>query len=608
MTVWRKAALPVMLILVLGAFSAGALRLASYSQASLEKYRSPYGAGTEPAWNKLPPLEPLTGRVVLVVVDGLRNDVSQQMPFLSSLRRQGAWTEFMTRTPSFSKPGYATLLTGAWPEVHGVTLNAHSGPVATDHLFQRLRAAGLRSAVVGDEWWGEISDGRIDYPYLYPDAATHSPTFDRLVLADALQTLREDKADFTLIHLCGVDDAGHRYGGASPRYLQAAREADDRLRQIAALLDWSKDTLLVTADHGHLAHNNGGGSGHGGGEADVLTVPWVAVGRGIRPGRLQVGEVIATAPTVAALLGIAPPLEASGDPRWDALSASEPQRAAWLVVQSAETVEYAKAYFGALQGRKAGRIDRVVEEAAGEAGEAHNLYLQGRFGEAIARAEASHAQLLGDLNRRRAWTVWLARLRRLPLGLGLVLLGLVVARLTGQMGAGLAASTLVLGLDALGYQFLTGHVWSLGALPGTSVLDFLRLFALPEYLALTAVGAIFLLVAKRRPRGESASLALALVAGLAAWLLVVVAAGYVANGFAVVRFLPEFKIGFLQLAALLQLGFLFPAAVLLPGAALLLGRRPASGGTSPKPGQAKPGVRALGASELAGGAEPPRSQ
>lgn len=602
MVVWRKAALPALLILFLVLLSVGALKLASGSQRSLEGYRSPYGAASEPAFNRLPPLEPLTGRVVLVVVDGLRNDVSQQMPFLSSLRRQGAWTELTTRTPSYSKPGYAILLTGTWPEVHGVTLNAHSGPVATDHLLERLHRAGLRSSIIGDEWWGELSDGRIDYPYLYPDASTHSPTFDRQVLADALQSLKTDRADFTLVHLTAVDDTGHRVGGGSPKYLQAAREADDRIRRIAGLLDWSKDTLLVTADHGHLTRNNGGASGHGGNEPEVLTVPWVAVGRGIRPGRLQPGEVVATAPTVAALLGIASPLEAAGNPRWDALSASDAQRSAWLAVQAAETVEYAKGYLGALQGRKAGRIDRVIEAGAGQAGEAHNLYLQGRFGEAIARAEEARSTLLDDLAHRRTWALWSSRLRRIPAGLGFLLLGLAVVRLTGRMAVGLAASLLVLLLDAAGYQFLTGHVWSLSALPGTGVLDFLRIFALPEYLALALVSAPFLLLARRRPRGDTAGIALALVAGLAAWFLVVTAVGYVANGFSVGRFLPDFRLAFLQLTALLQLGFLLPAVLLLPAAALIRGRRAAAADPPVKQGEGAKEERP-GANGPAGGGE-----
>ncbi|MDI6870432.1 MAG: alkaline phosphatase family protein [Bacillota bacterium] len=574
--------------------SAGALQVARKTQESLETYRSPYGARSEPAPSATRPgLSPLAGRVVLVVIDGLRNDTSHQMPFLSSLRRQGAWTELRTREPSFSKPGYAVLLTGTWAEVSGVTLNAHSGPVATDHLLRRLKAAGLRSAVIGDEWWGELADGQIDYPYLYPDAETHSPTFDARVTEDALRSLATDQAAFTLVHLCAVDSAAHQSGGAaSEAYLKAARDADDRLRRIAQALDFRTDALIVTADHGHLSRDTRGG-GHGGGEPEVLTVPLVMVGRGIRPGRLEPGEVVDTVPTAAALLGVAAPLEARGRPRWDGLAVDETARAAWGIAQLAESVEFAKSFLGALEGKPAGEIDRVVATAAAAAGEAETLYAAGRFGEAAARSEEARRALFRDLDRRRSWRLLLSRLGRVPGGLALaavlpLLLRVVASR--RRLGAAIAVGLLFLALDALAYGFLLGYPWSLSALPGTEVADFLRLFGWPEYLALAVLTVPFLAAARRRRSAEAAWDGLAFAAGPYLALLWVVAVGFVVNGFRVERFLPHFPVGFLQLGALIQLAFLLPAAVLLPVGAVLVSRgRPA--------GRPQPGAGAAAAGE-----------
>lgn len=571
----RKVMLWIILALVLGATSLGALTLAQRTQRSIEQYQSPYGTRSRPAPTPdRPSLSRLTGRVVLVVVDGLRNDVSHQMPFLSSLRRQGAWTELKTRVPSFSKPGYATFLTGAWAEVNGVTLNAHTGPVATDHLLRRLKEANLRSAVIGDEWWGELADGEIDYPYLYPDAQTYDPEFDRLVEADALESLRTGEASFTLIHLCGVDSAGHdRGGGGSRSYLKAARTADDRLRRIAAALDLTEDTLVVTADHGHLTRDTGGG-GHGGGEPEVLTVPLVMAGRSIRPGRLTPGEIIDVVPTIAALLGVAPPLEGRGRPRWDALEVAEPVRAAFSLAQLAGTVEYAKAYLGALEGKPAGRIDRSVETAAAAAGEAETLYAAGRFGEADARSEEARRLLLQELDRRRAWAVLLERITRLP---GAVIAPAVIPFLLLLLGrrrlAALGVGAAFLGLDALLYGPVLRRPWSLSALPGSGIGDFLRLFGIPEYLALALLAAPFLLMARRRRPGEALLEGLTLVSGAYLALVAVAAFGFAVNGFSAKRFLPDFEIGYVQLGALLQLGFLLPAALLLPLVALIVSAR-----------------------------------
>lgn len=580
--------------IVLGALvvmSVGALRMARQAQSSLEVYRSPYGAQSEPVPSATrPALSPLTARVVLVVVDGLRNDVSHQMPFLSSLRPQGAWTELQTPEPSFSKPGYAVLLTGTWAEINGVTLNAHAGPVATDHLLRRLRAAGLRVAVIGDEWWGELANGEIDYPYLYPDAETHSPTFDARVERDALRSLSYDPAAFVLIHLCRVDSAAHEEGGAgSPAYRRAAWEADNRLRRIAQALNFDQDTLIVTADHGHLARDTGGG-GHGGGESEVLTVPFVMVGRGVRPGRLAPGESVDIAPTIAALLGAAAPLEAKGRPRWDGLAVDDPTRAAWGITQLARNAEFAKSYLGALERKPAGRIDQAVEAAVGAVGEAETLNAAGRYGEAAAKSEEARQTLVGELERRRSWRLLFSRAGRIPGGLALaavlpLLLGLGGRR---RLGAAVGIGLLFLILDALAYGLLFRHPWSLSALPGTGVFAFLRLFGVPEYAALLLLTTPFLLAARRRRSTEAAWDGLAFIAGPYVALLWVVSLGFVVNGFRVERFLPSFPVGYIQLAALVQLGFLLPAAPLMPVAAVLVSReRPVQRrrpGDEPAPG------------------------
>lgn len=591
----RKTIGWVILLLVLAGVSVGALRIAQKTQASLETYRSPYGAKSEPAPSATrPPLAPLTSRVVLVVVDGLRDDASHELPFLDSLRRQGAWTELRTRMPSFSKPNYAVLLTGTWAEVNGVTLNAHVGPVATDHLLRRAKAAGVKTAVIGDEWWGELANGQIDYPYLYPDAETHSPTFDVRVTSEALQSLAQDQAGFTLVHLCGVDSAGHQSGGAgSKAYRQAARAADDRVRRIAQALDLTQDTLIVTADHGHLTRNNRGGSGHGGGEPEVLTVPFVMVGKAVRPGRMEPGEVLDTVPTAAALLGVPAPVEAQGKPRWDGLTVEEPARAAWSITALAGNAEWAKSYLGALEGKPAGEVDRAVETATAAAGEAENLYATGRFGEATAKSEEARKALRRDLAARRAWRLTLSRVARLPLGLLLALALPLLVALAGRrrLGAAVGVGLLFVVLDGLAYRYLCRNPWSLSALPGTSILDFLGLFAVPEYLALVVLATPFLSAARRRTPGEAAWDGLTFAAGAYTALTWVVAVGYVVNGFSVTRFLPDLALGYLQLVALLQLGFLLPVTLLLPAAAAWLSRARRSREATPAPageGEAPP--------------------
>ena len=99
-----------------------------------------------------------------------------------------------------------------------------------------------------------------------------------------------------LIHLDQVDYAGHHEGGAaSPNWAAAARRSDDLLREIVGTLDLTKDTLLVTSDHGHLDRGN-----HGGPEPILLLEPFVLAGAGVQPGTYGDTNQVDTAPTLAA--------------------------------------------------------------------------------------------------------------------------------------------------------------------------------------------------------------------------------------------------------------------------------------------------------------------
>lgn len=83
---------------------------------SLYAYRSPLQNSPPQAGEALG--KPITRRVVMVLVDALREDTAtnvQVMPYLNELRQQGATAVTHSRTPSYSVPGYSVLMSGAGP-------------------------------------------------------------------------------------------------------------------------------------------------------------------------------------------------------------------------------------------------------------------------------------------------------------------------------------------------------------------------------------------------------------------------------------------------------------------------------------------------------------
>ena len=310
---------------------------------SLFAYRSPLAAA--PPAPGAPLGQPLTARVVLVIVDGLREDTARKpdvMPFLDQLRRQGAWAVMHSQPPSFSQPAWTTIATGAWPEINDAApINVDTDkiwPWTQDHIFAAAKRAGLNTAVSGYDWWEKyIPPAQRDAGFFTPgedDAA------DRDVVNAAMPWLTGGGYPFVLIHLDQVDYAGHHEGGVrDPRWNAAAGRVDAQIKQIAGALDWSRDTLIVISDHGHIDRG-----GHGGQDPIVLVEPFVMVGAGVKPGQYPDIQQVDIAPTMAALLGTNIPASSEGWPLVNMLRNPSPQiNAAMNMQQSLLAAAYEKA-------------------------------------------------------------------------------------------------------------------------------------------------------------------------------------------------------------------------------------------------------------------------
>ena len=278
---------------------------------SVYAYRSPLRF-TPPA-----PAAPLgtslTQRVVIVLIDALRYDTSANnnvMPFLNTLRNQSASAKMHSQPPSYSEPGYSTILTGAWPDLNdGPAVNLDYADIPTftqDNIFSAVHRIGLRTAISGYNWFEKL------VPQTAVDASFYTSgedaAADQAVVQAALPMLAGN-FQLVLIHLDQVDYAGHHQGGPlDPRWDAAAKRADGELQQIVSTLDLKQDTVIVLSDHGQIDRG-----GHGGPEPITLLEPFVMAGAGVRPGLVYPDiEQVDVAPTVAALLGTNFPASSEG--------------------------------------------------------------------------------------------------------------------------------------------------------------------------------------------------------------------------------------------------------------------------------------------------------
>lgn len=306
----KRALHLIIVLLILVGVALGAFQLAQYSWDEVAEYRSPF-TGALPSGKEG---QPLVERVVLVVIDGLRLDASQEMVNLNRLRGQGVDLVARVGQPSLSYPSWTVISTGAWQEISGVTTNWYEGEVKVDTIFRQAQRRGLRTAVVGDDGWLQLFGPWVERLVTFEGVSEEEYrdfeaiyALDDRILKGALEALAEEP-HLLLIHFEGPDNLGHGFGGASPEYRADVQRVDDYLGELLAAIDLETTALIVTADHGQIDTG-----GHGGWESVVTRVALVMVGRGIAPGGQGV-EVNQTdiAPTVAVLLGTAIPTHNQG--------------------------------------------------------------------------------------------------------------------------------------------------------------------------------------------------------------------------------------------------------------------------------------------------------
>lgn len=294
--------------------------LADAAWKSVINYSTPYVVDAE-----LAPGKPLTDRLVLIVLDGIRRDIAEHgMTNLHALAARGNRRTMKTVLPSLSNPARATFVTGAGPDVHGVTNNGHFHPPPVQSLFSLARKQGLPVTVYGGRFWTEAFGAHLDPANMQGFEKEMYEVDDPNLLIDWQGAVCDAMVPFLAARpkgllvagLTAADEAGHDYGGRSDEYKQVALAVDACLGRIVEALDDGETTFVVASDHGHIQRRGHGG--HGGAENAVTTVPLVLAGKGIKPGA-GLAYQIDVAPTIAALLGLPLPASNQGAVLFDAL-------------------------------------------------------------------------------------------------------------------------------------------------------------------------------------------------------------------------------------------------------------------------------------------------
>lgn len=250
-------------------------------------------------------------KVILVSIDGMRPDgfLACGHPFGEVMRQKSMYTLTGSSVfPSVTLPCHTSIFLSVPPERHGITTNLYMPPVRpVNGIMEQMREAGKKASMYYG--WEPIRD------VSRPGSLCHSRFIkaraeertDRLLTEAALCDIRDFAPDFVFLYLVETDEkGGHDHGWMSEEYLACIYEAIDNVKNVWETVGDTYN-IIVTADHG------GHDRCHGTDLKEDMTVPMFFMGDPFPKGKeLPTASILDIAPTVTALMGVAPAKEWEG--------------------------------------------------------------------------------------------------------------------------------------------------------------------------------------------------------------------------------------------------------------------------------------------------------
>jgi predicted AlkP superfamily pyrophosphatase or phosphodiesterase len=213
--------------------------------------------------------------VVLVSLDGFRYDYPTKYDAknLQAMAARGASAPdgMIPSYPSVTFPNHYTIVTGLYPDHHGIIANSFYDPARKESysytsakntgdgswyggtpLWVLAEKQGMRAATFF--WPASNADIQGKRPSYY--AAPYDDNFpDEMRVEQVLAWLKlptEQRPHFIALYCSDTDHAGHTYGPDAPETAEAARHVDEMIGKLSAGIAASglPVDLIVLADHG----------------------------------------------------------------------------------------------------------------------------------------------------------------------------------------------------------------------------------------------------------------------------------------------------------------------------------------------------------------------
>ncbi len=248
-------------------------------------------------------------KTILVIIDGCRSDGLEQArtPNIDHMIEDGAYTlNARTVTPSITLPAHFSIFTSMLPQGHNVFTNTgFPQPLSTARsIIDVAKDHGKKTAAFysWEQFRNLSAPGSLDHSCFINSSSEGNSDIE--IAQAAACNLTSHSPDFCFIYFEGTDIAGHKSGFMSAEYLDAIETADTALGIILNELERTNLSdcynIILHSDHGGINNH------HLENTPEVMTIPWIAVGPGVKQKHIITDKVniIDTAPTLAGLMNI----------------------------------------------------------------------------------------------------------------------------------------------------------------------------------------------------------------------------------------------------------------------------------------------------------------
>ncbi len=223
-------------------------------------------------------IKDLKPTIILISLDGFRYDYVDKYapPAIAALAKGGVRAKWMiTSFPTKTFPNHYTIVTGLYPEHHGIVENN------VWDFGKKFMMSDVKLLEEPRWWWGEPiwvtveKQGQHAASYFWPGSTTaienELPTYTRRYNGRVPNEMRVDKLlewfdkpvserpTMLTLYFSDTDDAGHEFGPDAEETRYAALEVDSEIARLMAGLKSRgidrKVNVIIVSDHGMAAYD-----------------------------------------------------------------------------------------------------------------------------------------------------------------------------------------------------------------------------------------------------------------------------------------------------------------------------------------------------------------